>query len=233
MARAHNEPLNVFLNSRLVGQLRREISGAISFQYDPAWLEWQFVLPVSLSLPLREMEASTARSRDAPMVLLVRRIPPAKSARCAMHGAKRSIIGRLRTACPILSCSSIAAAERETARGDRHGTASSPSTHSARDAMRKSEPAAVPPAPASDTRRLEGLLGESRPVDVLIRTGGEQRLSDFLLWESADAELSSPPHVARLHAARPRTRRRGAPPVASAARRAPPVPAGHDDHGPR
>jgi undecaprenyl diphosphate synthase len=27
------------------------------------------------------------------------------------------------------------------------------------------------------------------PVDLLIRTGGEQRLSDFLLWESAYAEL--------------------------------------------
>jgi undecaprenyl diphosphate synthase len=27
------------------------------------------------------------------------------------------------------------------------------------------------------------------PVDVLIRTGGERRLSDFLLWESAYAEL--------------------------------------------
>src|SRR5439155_514349 len=27
------------------------------------------------------------------------------------------------------------------------------------------------------------------PVDVFIRTGGEQRLSDFLLWESAYAEL--------------------------------------------
>jgi undecaprenyl diphosphate synthase len=26
-------------------------------------------------------------------------------------------------------------------------------------------------------------------VDILIRTGGEQRLSDFLLWESAYAEL--------------------------------------------
>jgi undecaprenyl diphosphate synthase len=26
-------------------------------------------------------------------------------------------------------------------------------------------------------------------VDLLIRTGGEQRLSDFLLWESAYAEL--------------------------------------------
>jgi serine/threonine-protein kinase HipA len=58
MARAHDEPLNVFLNSRLVGQLRREASGAISFQYDPSWLEWEFLLPVSLSLPLREQAYS-------------------------------------------------------------------------------------------------------------------------------------------------------------------------------
>jgi undecaprenyl diphosphate synthase len=28
-----------------------------------------------------------------------------------------------------------------------------------------------------------------RDVDLLIRTGGEQRLSDFLLWECAYAEL--------------------------------------------
>ena len=34
---------------------------------------------------------------------------------------------------------------------------------------------------------LELRLGP--PVDLLIRTGGEQRLSDFLLWESAYAEL--------------------------------------------
>ncbi len=34
---------------------------------------------------------------------------------------------------------------------------------------------------------LEGALGP--PVDVLIRTGGERRLSDFLLWECAYAEL--------------------------------------------
>jgi undecaprenyl diphosphate synthase len=31
--------------------------------------------------------------------------------------------------------------------------------------------------------------GEARDVDLLIRTGGEQRLSDFLLWECAYAEL--------------------------------------------
>ena len=29
----------------------------------------------------------------------------------------------------------------------------------------------------------------ARDVDLLIRTGGEQRLSDFLLWECAYAEL--------------------------------------------
>lgn len=52
--RARYEPLNVFLNGRLVGQLRRETSGAIIFQYERSWLEWQPALPVSLSLPLRE-----------------------------------------------------------------------------------------------------------------------------------------------------------------------------------
>ncbi len=33
------------------------------------------------------------------------------------------------------------------------------------------------------------LTANSGDVDLLIRTGGEQRLSDFLLWESAYAEL--------------------------------------------
>jgi undecaprenyl diphosphate synthase len=31
--------------------------------------------------------------------------------------------------------------------------------------------------------------GGSRDVDLVIRTGGEQRLSDFLLWECAFAEF--------------------------------------------
>lgn len=47
-------PLNVFLNGRLVGRLRRQASGAIDFQYDISWLTWKHALPVSLSLPLRE-----------------------------------------------------------------------------------------------------------------------------------------------------------------------------------
>ena len=47
-------PLNIFLNGRLVGQLLRESTGAVSFTYDRAWLAWSNTLPVSLSLPLRE-----------------------------------------------------------------------------------------------------------------------------------------------------------------------------------
>jgi undecaprenyl diphosphate synthase len=38
-------------------------------------------------------------------------------------------------------------------------------------------------------RLSQVLQGEAGDVDLLIRTGGEKRLSDFLLWESAYAEL--------------------------------------------
>src|ERR1035437_1079877 len=47
-------PLNVFLNGRLVGVLRRESNGAIDFRYDQKWLSWGPTFPISLSLPLRE-----------------------------------------------------------------------------------------------------------------------------------------------------------------------------------
>ena len=47
-------PLQVFLNGRLVGHLRRESNGAIDFQYAADWLSWQYAFPISLSLPLRE-----------------------------------------------------------------------------------------------------------------------------------------------------------------------------------
>ncbi|GLK54177.1 serine/threonine-protein kinase HipA [Methylopila capsulata] len=47
-------PLNVFLNSRHVGVLRREPSGAIEFRYAQSWLEWEAAFPISRSLLLRE-----------------------------------------------------------------------------------------------------------------------------------------------------------------------------------
>ena len=36
---------------------------------------------------------------------------------------------------------------------------------------------------------IEGSHAAAPEVDLMIRTGGEKRLSDFLLWESAYAEL--------------------------------------------
>ena len=55
MARRRNRvPLNVYINSRLVGQLRGLPSGGIDFRYDEGWLGWDRALPVSISLPLRE-----------------------------------------------------------------------------------------------------------------------------------------------------------------------------------
>jgi undecaprenyl diphosphate synthase len=67
--------------------------------------------------------------------------------------------------------------------------------YSARDALVTA--VAHVAAGASPTRQaFERALSEAihapsgtRDVDLLIRTGGEQRLSDFLLWESAYAEL--------------------------------------------
>ncbi len=47
-------PLQVYLNGRLVGQLKKKTSGAIDFTYDLSWLAWENTFPVSLSMPLRE-----------------------------------------------------------------------------------------------------------------------------------------------------------------------------------
>lgn len=46
--------LQVFLNGRLVGRLRKQATGAIDFTYDDAWLGWEHTFAISLSLPLRE-----------------------------------------------------------------------------------------------------------------------------------------------------------------------------------
>jgi undecaprenyl diphosphate synthase len=69
--------------------------------------------------------------------------------------------------------------------------------YSSRDAITRTAAGAAaalsnewPPAIDSLGSSLtQALNSQSRDVDLLIRTGGEQRLSDFLLWESAYAEL--------------------------------------------
>jgi serine/threonine-protein kinase HipA len=47
--------MQVLLNGRLVGALRLAGSGAISFTYDAEWLAWEHAMPISHSLPLREV----------------------------------------------------------------------------------------------------------------------------------------------------------------------------------
>ena len=64
-------PLKVYLNARLVGQLRRQASCAIDFQYEPDWLSWEHTLPVSLSLPLRE-----DRYTGAPVIAVFENLLP-------------------------------------------------------------------------------------------------------------------------------------------------------------
>jgi undecaprenyl diphosphate synthase len=67
--------------------------------------------------------------------------------------------------------------------------------YSARDALvaaAASIPLEASPSRGSFSASLAGAMNAppgTRDVDLLIRTGGERRLSDFLLWESAYAEL--------------------------------------------
>jgi undecaprenyl diphosphate synthase len=105
--------------------------------------------------------------------------------RLAANGVRLSVIGR-RDRLPARLLAAIAAAE--------HATSAGAGLHlqlaidySARDAILRATQSAA--GESLTVERFEQLLGRHKPVDLLIRTGGEQRLSDFLLWECAYAEL--------------------------------------------
>jgi undecaprenyl diphosphate synthase len=105
--------------------------------------------------------------------------------RCLANGVRMTIIGR-RDRLPESLVTAIDDAEQTTRACSRLNLRIA-IDYSARDAILSASQRA---GGAQLTReRFEELLGETRPVDVLIRTGGEQRLSDFLLWECAYAEL--------------------------------------------
>lgn len=69
--RKTHAPLNVLINNRLVGRLEKERSGAVSFQYDQSWLDWQHAFAASLSLPLR-----AAAYRGAPVIAVFDNLLP-------------------------------------------------------------------------------------------------------------------------------------------------------------
>ena len=105
-----------------------------------------------------------------------------QTALLAKQGIRLQVIGR-RDRLPLALRAAIAAAEARTVAG-RRMTLRVAIDYSSRAAIQASLPAA---AALHDGARGETLLP---PVDLLVRTGGERRLSDFLLWESAYAELA-------------------------------------------
>ena len=106
-----------------------------------------------------------------------------EQAMCVDKGVRVSVIGR-RDRLPRLLLPVIEECETATARGEKLHLRLAVD-YSSRDAIL----AAAQSLNGNATREgLSKALG-AQDVDLLIRTGGEQRLSDFLLWECAYAEL--------------------------------------------
>ena len=113
-------------------------------------------------------------------------------------GVRLSVIGR-RDRLPPRLVEEIAAAERATRAGGRLHLRIAVD-YSARQAIAATAArlAAGPASLSRFDRQLNRTVHSVPPapdVDLLIRTSGEQRLSDFLLWECAYAELYFTPRL--------------------------------------
>ncbi len=120
------------------------------------------------------------------LMRLLKRYLVSETARCLENGVRLSVIGRRDRLSRDLA-NTIEHTERITSEGRKLHL---------RLAIDYSARAAITDTLAQLDRQCSGpeleqrLTAALRPsVDLLIRTGGEQRLSDFLLWECAYAEL--------------------------------------------
>ncbi|HUK31563.1 MAG TPA: di-trans,poly-cis-decaprenylcistransferase [Candidatus Acidoferrum sp.] len=127
----------------------------------------------------------------AALLRLLQEYLTAETKRCAEDGIRMTVIGRRDRLSPGLQ-NAIAAAEEATAAGcELHIRLAV--DYSSREALFRAARRFYKVTRISRDS-FEEILGEAthdavREVDLVIRTGGEQRLSDFLLWESAYAEL--------------------------------------------
>ena len=137
-------------------------------------------------------------SREVALLMrLFRRYLVSEVARCVTNGVRMKIIGR-RDRIPAELLRAICNAETATRDGKTLDLRIAVD-YSARDAIvRAGRAIRADVARDSNAERdefarllsqLDNGIGDSPDVDLLIRTGGEQRLSDFLLWECAYAEL--------------------------------------------
>lgn len=127
------------------------------------------------------------------LMRLFREYLRAETPRCVATGVRLQVIGRRdRLAASVLHA--IERAEAATRAGSRLHLRIAVD-YSARDSILRAAQclAAQPAISRENFGRLLAIVDHgatrSPDVDLLIRTGGEQRLSDFLLWESAYAEL--------------------------------------------
>jgi undecaprenyl diphosphate synthase len=127
------------------------------------------------------------------LMLLIQKYLDSECARLADSDMRFSVIGR-RDRIPDSLRRSIARVEaRSSDGGSLHLRVAI--DYSARDALVAAAgrvATEIPPTCEAFERSLNEAIhapSGTRDVDLLIRTGGEQRMSDFLLWESAYAEL--------------------------------------------
>jgi len=135
----------------------------------------------------------------ASLMRLFRKYLHAETARCVETGVRLTIIGRRDRLGGSLS-RAIEVAEAATAKGTTLDLRIA-IDYSARDAIVRAATAAEGDSGLTP-QRFANLLAAAygghapvRDVDLLIRTGGEQRVSDFMLWESAYAELYFTPRM--------------------------------------
>jgi undecaprenyl diphosphate synthase len=125
---------------------------------------------------------------------LFRRYLATEASRCAERGVRISVIGRRDRLPPVL-VRAIEEAEELTARESAFRLRIAVD-YSARDSILRAAGRLHLPLIADLSHETFSRLLAEPPqdgpvpdVDLLIRTGGEKRLSDFLLWECAYAEL--------------------------------------------
>ena len=123
----------------------------------------------------------------------------AEAQACAAEGVRIRIIGR-RDRIPPSLVSAIESAERATQPGRKLDLRIA-LDYSSRDAILRAACWMLSSLEVSQrefARRLGEVTNAGGPVldvDLLIRTGGEHRLSDFMLWECAYAELFFTPRM--------------------------------------
>jgi undecaprenyl diphosphate synthase len=128
----------------------------------------------------------------AALLRLFRRYLLTETRRCVEQRVRLSVIGRRDRLSPQL-LAAIERAEEATATGSRLHLRIA-LDYSARYSIMEAASRSNRPSDMQEFLRLINEVNHAstsapRDVDLLIRTGGEQRLSDFLLWECAYAEL--------------------------------------------